>query len=106
MRDYPVPFSSREETPFIFGLSTREMLWIGGGAIAGFIMAVVIFFIIGASLQNMIFCLPALLPTTGAGWYLARKPVKEDDNIVTVDRHLLKVLKYRFRPHKYLNYRR
>lgn len=106
MRNYPVPFSSREESPFIFGLSVREMLWISGGVITGFILAVSVFVISGSGLQDMIFCMPALLPTTLTGLYLAKRKVVEDDNIVTLDRHLFKKLKYRFRSHKYLNCRR
>lgn len=106
MKHYPVPYSSREETPFIFKLSVREMIWIGGGIISGFVLAIMLFTIAGINFQNMIFCLPAMLPTTGLGWYLAKKTVTEDDNIVTMDRHLLKKIKYKLRPHKYLNYRK
>lgn len=107
MRDYPVPYSTREETPFIFkNLSIREMLWIGGGAINGFIIAVLLFVLSGARLENIILCMPVLIPFTGAGWYLAKKKVEEDDNIVTLDRHLLKKIKYKFRSHKYVNYRK
>ncbi|MCL6476994.1 MAG: PrgI family protein [Peptococcaceae bacterium] len=106
MRDYPVPFSSREESPFIFGLSVREMLWISGGVIAGLILAAIVFVLSGSGLQDIIFCMPALLPTTGIGLYMAKRKVVEDDNIVTLDRHLFKKIKYRFSPHKYLNTRR
>ncbi|MCF8010047.1 MAG: PrgI family protein [Clostridiales bacterium] len=79
MREYQVPFSTREEEPFIFGLKIREMLWLGGGFFIGLITAVSVFFIIGTELQNLIICLPAIIPFTAAGLYLSKKKVKEDD---------------------------
>lgn len=105
MREYPVPFSTREENPFIFGLTIREMLWIGGGFFVGLLFAATIFFAVGAKLQNLILCLPVIIPFTIAAFYLSRKRVKEDDHAETLDRHMIKKLKYKLRPHKYLNYR-
>lgn len=106
MRDYRVPFSTREETPFILGLTAREMLWIGGGFILGLVSSVLTFMIIGAQLRNLILSLPTIIPFTFAGFYLAKKKVSEDDHDETLDRHYIKRLRYKFRPHKYLNYRR
>lgn len=106
MKYYPVPFSAREETPFIFGLSVREMLWLGGGFMTGLFVALLTFVLVGAKLQNLIFCLPAITPFVWLSFYLARKKVQEDDHYETLDRHLIKKLKYKFRPHTYLNFRR
>ncbi|SFH34414.1 PrgI family protein [Desulfotomaculum arcticum] len=106
MKYYPVPFSAREETPFIFGLYVREMLWIGAGIIVGLVIALIIFVPIGAKLQYLILCLPVMIPFVGLSFYLARKRVKEDDRYETLDRHLIKKLKYKYRPHTYLNFRR
>ncbi|KJS73329.1 MAG: hypothetical protein JL56_11515 [Desulfotomaculum sp. BICA1-6] len=106
MRYFPVPFSAREETPFIFGLTVREMLWLGGGIMAGFMAALATFVFVGAKLQNLILCLPMVIPFMVVSFYLSRKKVREDDHHETLDRHLIKKLKYRFRQHTYLNLRR
>ncbi|MBM7854963.1 type IV secretory pathway VirB3-like protein [Desulfohalotomaculum tongense] len=105
MREYIVPFSTREETPFIFGITIREMFWIGGGFFIGLFFAAAAFFVIGTKLQNIIFCLPVIIPFIAVALYLARKQVVEDDHTETLDRHLIKMLKYRLRCHKYLNFR-
>ena len=106
MREYPVPFSAREETPFMAGLTVREMLWIGGGFMLGLVTSAVIFSFMSAKPQNMILSLPVIFPWVLFCYYLAKKKVKEDDKKETLDRHYFKLVKYRRRPHIYLNYRR
>lgn len=106
MRYYQVPFSAREETPFIFGLTVREMLWLGGGIMLGFTAALATFVFVGAKLPNLILSLPLVIPFVAVSFYLSRKKIREDDHHETLDRHLIKGLKYRFRPHTYLNMRR
>ena len=106
MREYPVPFSAREETPFMAGLTVREMLWIGGGFMLGLAASAAVFSCLRAAPQNIVFSLPVILPWVLFCYYLAKKKVKEDDKKETLDRHFLKLLMYRYRPHIYLNYRR
>jgi len=106
MREYPVPFSTREETPFMAGLSVREMLWTGGGFILGIVAAIVLFILLGAETINMILCIPAIIPCVLLCFCLAKKRTKEDDKIETLDRHYLKLIKYKYRSRAYLNYRR
>ena len=106
MREYPVPFSTREETPFMGGLSIREMLWIGGGFILGLVATALLFSLLNTDVKNMIICLPVALPFMFLGYYLARKKVVEDDRKETFDKHCFKLFKYKRRPHIFLNYRR
>jgi len=47
-----------------------------------------------------------MIPFVWVSFYLSRKKVKEDDHYETLDRHLIKKLKYKYRPHTYLNFRR
>lgn len=106
MREYRVPFSTLEETPFILGLTIREMGWIGGGFLVGLVFSFITFLIIGAKLQNIILSLPTIIPFTLFGLYLAKKKVIKGDYTETLDRYWFKKIKYKFRPHKYLNFRR
>ena len=106
MSEYHVPFSAREEAPFMAGLTVREMLWVGGGFMLGLAAAAVVFAWLALGSLNLIFSLPIIFPCVLFGYYLAKKKVKEDDKKETLDRHCLKLFKYRFRPHTYLNYRK
>ena len=106
MREYPVPFSAREETPFMAGLSVREMLWTGGGFILGLITTILLFTMIKADTMNMILCLQVVIPCVLLCFFLSRKRTKEDDKKETLDRHYYKLIRYKFRPHIYLNFRR
>ena len=106
MRDYQVPFNTREEAPFIMGLSIREMLWLGVGFTIGLLITAMLFSLIKAGPQSIILSLPAIVPSVGLTFFLAKKKVREDDHLETLDRHLLKSLRYKFKPHIYLNYRR
>lgn len=105
MRDYPVPFSTREEAPFIFNLTLRELMWIGGGFLVGFVAAIFLFVITGMHLKNVFFCFLVVLPTTAAGFYFGKKRFEMGDNILATDKYLLLKFKYRYRPHKYYNRR-
>ena len=106
MRDYPVPFSAKEETPFIMGISVREMLWLGGGFTLGLLITAVLFSLIKIGAQSMFLALPAIIPSVGLSFFLARKKITEDDHQETLDRHVLKYLQYQLKPHTYLNYRK
>lgn len=101
-----MPFSSREETPFIFDLTIREMAWIGSGFLIGMIFSFLIFLIIGAKLQNIILCLPAIVPFVLLGFYLAKKTTTKGDYTETLDKFFLRKIRYQVRPHKYVNFRR
>ena len=106
MREYPVPFSTKGESPFMGGLSIREMLWIGGGFIVGLTAAIAFFALLRTETRSMIVSFPVIIPFVCLGFYLARKKITEDDKKETLDRHCLKLFKYRRRPHIYLNYRK
>ncbi len=106
MREYRVPFSTREEAPFIFGLTIREMAWIGGGFLVGLVFSLISFLIIGTELENIILCLPTIIPFTLLGLYLAKKTVNKGDYTQTLDRYCLSQIRYKYRPHKYLSFRR
>jgi hypothetical protein len=106
MREYPVPFSTKEETSFMAGLTVREMLWLGGGFILGLFGASLLFLLLRAETRNMIICLPAVVPCVLASLYLARKKVTEEDRQETLDRHYYKAVRFKYRPHIYLNYRK
>ena len=105
MREYPVPFSAREEAPFMSGLTIREMLWIAGGFLIGFIFAIIVFSLFKVKIISVIVCLPVIIPFMLMSLYLAKKQIKEDDKKETLDRHYYKLFKYKYRPKKYLNYR-
>lgn len=105
MRDYPVPFPTREETAFIFNCTLRELIWIGGGFMVGFVAAIILFIVTGMHLKNVILCFPVLIPATAAGFYFGKKRIKVDDNTLTTDKYLTLKFKYRHRPHKYYNRR-
>ena len=106
MREYPVPFSAREEAPFMAGLTVREMLWLGGGFIVGLAAAALLFVLFETDVLNMILCLPIIVPFVLLGYCLARKRTKEDDKKETLDRHYYKLFRYRRRSRIYLNFRR
>ncbi|ABO49464.1 hypothetical protein Dred_0928 [Desulforamulus reducens MI-1] len=106
MREFRVPFSTREETPFIFGLTIREMAWIGSGFLVGLVFSFITFMIIGAKLQNIILSLPTIIPFTFLGLFLAKKRIIKGDYIETIDRYWFKKAKYKMRAHKYVNYRK
>lgn len=105
MRDYPVPFSTREEAAFIFNFTLRELMWIGGGFLVGFVVAIIIFVLTGMHLKNVFFCFLVVIPTTAAGFYFGKKKYEVGDNVLTTDRYLLLKFKYRNRLHKYYNRR-
>ena len=105
MREYPVPFSAREETPFMAGLTVREMLWIGVGFVVGLVAASTAFALSRASATNMIICLPAIIPCVLLSFYLVKKKVIEDDRKETLERHYIKSFKYKQRAKVYLNFR-
>jgi len=88
------------------GLTVREMLWIGGGFLIGLFSAVLVFSFLDAGTMNIILSLPIILPCVLCCFFLAKKKVREDDKKETLDRHYLKLFKYRLRSHNYLNYRR
>lgn len=106
MREYRVPFSTREETPFILGLTVREMAWIGCGFLAGLIFSLITFLVLGARIQNILLSLPTIIPFTYLGFYLAKKMVIYGDYTESMDRYYIKRIKYKMRAHKYVNYRR
>lgn len=106
MRDYPVPFSTREETPFLFNLAIREMCWLGAGIFIGTVISLTVFFLFIKRIELAILCLPIIAAFAGTARYISIMKVREDDHIVHFDRHLINNLKYRLKCHEYINYRR
>ncbi|MEW6697312.1 MAG: PrgI family mobile element protein [Bacillota bacterium] len=105
-REYRVPFSTREETPFIFGVTVREMAWIASGFLIGVFFSFIAFLIIGPKLQNIILCLPIIIPFIFLGFYLGKKTVIRGDYTESLDKYFIKKIRYKIKPHKYVNFRR
>lgn len=101
MRLYQVPFSAKEEERFV-GLTLREAAWTLGGLLGGVLLAGFLNFLMGR-LVGVLFLLA--VPFGLAGFIISRWPVRETDSTTTMDRHIIKGLRYRFKTHSYL-YRR
>ncbi|NYE57127.1 PrgI family protein [Carboxydothermus ferrireducens] len=98
MRMYPVPFSTREEERFL-GLTLREAAWAFGGLIVGLFFSVLLSFLLRKPPGMMLLL---AVPFGGAGFLISRWPVNETDSRTTLDRHIMKGLKYLTKTHDFI----
>lgn len=99
MRYYSVPFSTKEEERFL-GLTLREAAWTFGGLFCGSLVATAI----GFFFKKFMFVLLVLfsVPLGLTGLFVSRWPVRKGDFQITLDRYMIKEVKFKNRTHVYL----
>lgn len=102
MREYMVPFSTKEEDRLLFNLTARQCLWLAGGLMFGLAAAFIPAAAFRIPFPMALVFVPFGLPFLGAGSYLAFKKVRDYDHDVSADVHLFRKMQYRFRPHDYI----
>lgn len=103
MREYVVPFSTREEKKLAFNLTAGELLSLAGGAVVGLMAAGLVAAVSGVP---MIFCLPVVAPFIGAAAYLAFKKVRKVDAEMRYGVYLYRRIRFQMSPKHYVCYRK
>ncbi len=106
IREYRVPFSTKNDEKLVFNLSARECLWLGGGVITAIVLVGIPALIMQLPLPKILYLLPLGLLSLGASVYMAFAKVKNFDKHVKVDTNFWYKLKYSKRPHCYYQFRK
>ena len=102
MQEYMVPFSTKGEEKFFFGLTGRQSLWLAAGAVLGAAAVFIPAAVFRVPFPKMLLFVPFGLPFLGAGAYMALGKKRLYDNTVGVDTFYTLKMQYRFRIHDYV----
>ena len=106
MREYKVPFSTKEDEKLVCGMSGRECLWVGSGLVLAVILVAVPAAILELTVIKTLYLLPLGLLPVGAGVYMAFAKIKNFDKYVKADVNIWYKFKYNKQPHGYYQFRR
>lgn len=106
IREYRVPFSTKNDQKLVFSLSARECLWLGGGIISAIVFVAIPAIIMELPLPKVLYLLPLGLVSLGTSVYMAFAKTKNFDKHVKVDTNFWYKLKYSKRPHCYYIFRK
>jgi hypothetical protein len=102
MREYTVPFSTKEDEKFFFGLTGRQSLWFAAGTVLGAAAVFIPAAVFQVSFPQILLFIPLGLPFLGGGAYMALGKKRLYDDRVGVDTFYMLKIQYRIRTHDYV----